>query len=410
MGFIFGGNTGAPTVEALRKRREIANLLAQQATSGTPGNMGEGINAIGSALISRYMDSKLGPQEDAAGQAAMQQLMQIKGGLGPEGISQGDFEGLSGVAGNPYAAPGVEGMAKALMRRQITPEAGGFTGAGMQGGTGSNMLAGGAGNDRFQGTMGGPMGWADPGEEPLVTPEIEELQRQFEASPTDMNGMLLEKALRGQQGLPQADPRDIMGMMSGSGKQLASAGPMAAGPQVAQADTGTQSDARGMKLTEGQSKDLGFWNRMDAVTSKIDERSSALTDRGDQIKGAVPMFGNSLVSEDYQRGKRDADEWITALLRKDTGATVTPQEWSLYGPIYIPQPGDSAGTLADKAEARKRAAEGMKAGLGTAEVLANELLAARQAKAPPAAAGGDDWRSKDPSTWTDEQLKEYNGD
>jgi hypothetical protein len=292
------------------------------------------------------------------------------------------------------------------MRRQVTPDAMPQQGQPM---FAPQAQAPQAPMQMADASMGGAFGWTDPAEVP-PNPELDAARQRFEASPTDENGMLLEQLQRQMQGQPPVDPRWIDGnmRMSGSGKMIADAG-TAAGPQYAQADTGTMSDAGGksMKLTEGQSKDLNFWNRMDAVTSKIDERAAALTDRGDQIKGAVPMFGNSLVSEDYQRGKRDADEWITALLRKDTGAAVTEQEWKLYGPIYIPQPGDGPGTLKDKAEARQRAAEGMKKGLGTAEVMANELAIERQKRATAPAAASDDWRSQDPSTWTDEQLQEY---
>jgi hypothetical protein len=196
--------------------------------------------------------------------------------------------------------------------------------------------------------------------------------------------------------------------MSGAGSPV-QRGPTA-GPMVAQADTGTMTDAsvRGeTKLTEQQSKDLGYWNRMDAVTPDIDTHTSDLTSLGEKMKDGVPLVGNMMVSEGYQVGRRAANEWITSLLRKDTGATVTTQEWALYGPIYIPQPGDDPPVIEAKKQARARAAEGMKAGLGIAEVLANELQAARKPAAAPASGGSDDWRTKDPSTWTDEQLQEY---
>jgi hypothetical protein len=198
----------------------------------------------------------------------------------------------------------------------------------------------------------------------------------------------------------------LNGPMSGAGGQLARGA--TTGPQVAQADTGTKSDATSMKLNEGQSKNLNFWNRMDATSGDVDKYAADLMDRGQQFKNAVPLVGNSLVSEGYQRGRRAGEEWLISILRPDTGAAVTPEEWDRYAPTFLPQPGDGPGMLADKTAARKRAADGLKKGLGLAEVLADELAASRQKSAPAApSAGGDDWRTKDPSTWTDEQLKEY---
>jgi hypothetical protein len=183
---------------------------------------------------------------------------------------------------------------------------------------------------------------------------------------------------------------------------------------VAQADTGTATDWRENakafdgKLTEAQSKDLGFADRMVAADPKIEEFSGELIKRTEQTKNAIPVIGNSLISEGYQRGRGAGGEWLAAALRKDTGAAVTDSEWELYGPLYIPQPGDYPGTLADKKERRERTARAIKKGLGLAEVLAEELVAERAAKSTTAQpAATDDWRTQDPSTWTDEQLKEF---
>ena len=77
------------------------------------------------------------------------------------------------------------------------------------------------------------------------------------------------------------------------------------------------------------------------------------------------------------------NEFMTALLRKDTGAAVTDQEFALYGPLYLPQPGDDKQTLALKSEARQRAIDGVRKGLGPAQILAAE-----QRSMAPAARGG----------------------
>jgi hypothetical protein len=216
--------------------------------------------------------------------------------------------------------------------------------------------------------------------------EFNRAMEEFQNAPTDMNGENMDRArkLLEQRGIPapqEANPWIQGGIpngpLSGAGGGRMARADMVAGNRTAQADTGTKTDASGMKLTEQQSKDLGFWNRMNGVAPDIDAFEGALTQMGERMKDGVPLVGNMLVSPEYQQGRRAAGEWIVGLLRKDTGAQVTKEEWGLYGPIYMPQPGDAPETLQAKREARLRAMEGMKAGLGTAEVLANELMAQR---------------------------------
>jgi hypothetical protein len=250
-------------------------------------------------------------------------------------------------------------------------------------------------------------------------------KQQFDAQPTDDNASMMEGAVSdfvdgyaGSGGVDDQRAKELLQLINGgwddsalrtqSGAGGAVQRGAAQGPMVAQADTGSTTDATSnMKLTEGQSKNLNFWNRMDATSGEIDKYAPALMDRGEQVKNAVPMFGNSLVSEDFQRGRRAGEEWLISILRPDTGAAVTPEEWNRYAPTFLPEPGDGPNMIADKTAARQRAALGLKKGLGLAEVMADELAAMRAKAAPAAAAGGDDWRTKDPSTWTDEQLREF---
>lgn len=392
--FIFGGsgNADTPTYEALKRKREIADLLAQQALQ-TPDNLGEGIASIGRALMARMMDSKLTEQEEAERSRADQSLQSIMSALSGGGAMTPELMQQAGeLRDNPYLGTGNDAIVRGLMRRTVQLPEGGTPFVPL---SFSGPVTVSAQNMPTMGADGGAFGWTDPGEVPPDDPyaRAEAAKRQFDAQPTDMNAELLDRAVTDliDSGANDERAREAIGWVDGMlGPQSGGGGPVqrgsTAGTQVAQADTGTMTDAsvRGdVKLTEQQSKDLGYWNRMDAVTADIDKHTSDLTAFGEKMKDGVPLVGNMMVSEGYQVGRRAANEWITALLRKDTGAQVTREEWALYGPIYIPQPGDGKPVLKAKAEARKRAAEGMKAGLGIAEVLANELQLARQQAAPP---------------------------
>jgi hypothetical protein len=97
------------------------------------------------------------------------------------------------------------------------------------------------------------------------------------------------------------------------------------------------------------------------------------------------VIGNALVSEGYQKAAQAGKEFLQAILRKDTGAAITPAETSEYGSVYLPAPGDSEGTLAQKKLSRTRAVEALKAGMTPQAILAQEkaLLQTGQGPAGP---------------------------
>lgn len=157
----------------------------------------------------------------------------------------------------------------------------------------------------------------------------------------------------------------------------------------------SEGPATNMKLTEQQSKDLVYWKRASGASPEIDKHEGALTSLGDNVAGNVPLVGNYMVSEGYQLGRQAAAEWLAAILRKDTGAAITNQEFDLYGPMFLPMPGDSPATLEQKRTARKRAEDAIKSGLGTAEVLAEAQKDSPQAEV---ATGGVP-EGVDPAVW-----------
>lgn len=120
------------------------------------------------------------------------------------------------------------------------------------------------------------------------------------------------------------------------------------------------------RLTEQQSKDLVYANRaVAAIRNLTPELDRALTDFWQSRADSLPFgAGNYLKSDEFQAAEQAAREFLTAILRKDTGAAITNQEFAIYGPMYLPQPGDSAATLQAKRIARERAVEAIKLGLG----------------------------------------------
>jgi hypothetical protein len=126
------------------------------------------------------------------------------------------------------------------------------------------------------------------------------------------------------------------------------------------------------KLTEGQSKDVGYLTRGIAANDTLGSYEKALTGTQDAVAAALPGVGNMVVSKEYQMGDQAGREFLAAILRKDTGAAVTQQEFDLYGKMYLPRPGDGPDVLEQKRIARARALEGIDRGLGQARNLVPE--------------------------------------
>lgn len=134
--------------------------------------------------------------------------------------------------------------------------------------------------------------------------------------------------------------------------------------------TGT---AKPVKFTEAQSKDITYATRAEGALSKLDPVANALTSRSDIIADKAPLgLGREVQSADYQVARVAGDEFLQAILRKDTGAAITTQEREEYGRVYLPQPGDDAATLSYRAEARQRALAALKAGMNVDQMMAQE--------------------------------------
>jgi hypothetical protein len=109
-----------------------------------------------------------------------------------------------------------------------------------------------------------------------------------------------------------------------------------------------------MELAEKNIKDIedegtGFWNRV--------------AEGSGYVPGSAPV-GRFLQTEKYQKYRQARDNFITALLRDESGAAIGTDEFNRYEKELFPQPGDSKGVIDQKREARRIAIEGMKKAAG----------------------------------------------
>ena len=137
---------------------------------------------------------------------------------------------------------------------------------------------------------------------------------------------------------------------------------------------GASGTAGKMKLTEGQSKDNVFVTRADGALKAFEKgNSGALLSFGESAAGSLPFgVGRYMQGNDYQTAENQGNEFLQAILRKDTGAAITVDEQRLYGDTYLPRPGDGPAVLEAKKLARARAVEAMKSGMDPRQVAMTE--------------------------------------
>jgi hypothetical protein len=122
--------------------------------------------------------------------------------------------------------------------------------------------------------------------------------------------------------------------------------------------------------TADQANAAGFVDRMKNAEQTFSERgvSQALVGGGgamNRIAGMLPG-GNMLQSDEFQVANRAKEDFISAVLRKESGAAISEGEFAREDRKYFPQPGDGAKVLADKAKARQIAIQSMERTAGPA--------------------------------------------
>lgn len=131
--------------------------------------------------------------------------------------------------------------------------------------------------------------------------------------------------------------------------------------------TKSAADAAAGKKTEVQANSEQFANRMETAEknlSGLENEAAGVSGATQQILGQTPVIGSAFQSQNYQKFAQAKSQFITALLRKESGAAIAPEEFNRYDREFFPQPGDGREVIAQKSQARQVAIDAMKKGAG----------------------------------------------
>jgi hypothetical protein len=198
-------------------------------------------------------------------------------------------------------------------------------------------------------------------------------KRTLQAFPVSIGGAAPVAAPMAQTGMPGARVQAIPGMTSVLDQQAPAAAPMARTPLR----------GKGTALTESQGNATAFGMRMKEANAILEPLEKAGKTNTGLIKGAVsgtvglvPFIGDKLedasgsifnalpqvlggLSPEQQQVAQARINFITALLRKESGAAIGASEFATAEKNYFPKPGDDAATIAQKQQARKTAIKAM---------------------------------------------------
>ena len=164
--------------------------------------------------------------------------------------------------------------------------------------------------------------------------------------------------------------------------------------------------AGGKKLAEWESKGLNLQARME------DAEASLLKDYKPgfwvSMASAAPGVGGTgvLTSDEFNSYRQAARQWISGVLRLDSGAAVPDSEFAIYFQTYFPQAGESDAVAAQKKAAREQV---MKTGRSVLGEIATRLPPRPEYQNPLAQSGESETRTiggktyvKTPDGWMEQ--------
>lgn len=142
-------------------------------------------------------------------------------------------------------------------------------------------------------------------------------------------------------------------------------GNISAPPIAGVQDTPNNPFAQG-KMTDEQSKAGLYSSRMFNAEKILRDPATveAATSLKQQGLNRIPIAGNYMVSEAFQKYDQAQRDFINAVLRRESGAVISDSEFDNARKQYFPQPGDTPERIAQKQANRAEAIRGIAAGAG----------------------------------------------
>lgn len=128
-----------------------------------------------------------------------------------------------------------------------------------------------------------------------------------------------------------------------------------------------KAGATNIDLNANQGAAAAYADRMVSADAVLSDPmlTEAMTSLVEQGKAGVPIAGNFLVSKEFQMAEQAQRDFVNAVLRRESGAVISPSEFENAKKQYFPQPGDTPEVIVQKARNRKTAIAGVSRAAGS---------------------------------------------
>lgn len=126
------------------------------------------------------------------------------------------------------------------------------------------------------------------------------------------------------------------------------------------------------KLNEAEGRNSGFYGRGVKSHEILKQLEGEGTSLYNNTVGKLPVVGNYAVTEKaqmYDQAKRD---FVNAVLRRESGAVISPEEFRNAEQQYFPQPGDGPEVIAQKRVNRETTIRGLEISSGQGAAMATQ--------------------------------------
>lgn len=118
------------------------------------------------------------------------------------------------------------------------------------------------------------------------------------------------------------------------------------------------ANSKDKPLTEAQGNALGFGVRAreaDVILNELEAGGANVAGGLQRVASSVPGVGNYMTPEALQKYDQAKRNFVSAVLRKESGAAISAAEFANEDKKYFPQPGDKPEVIQQKRDARKTA-------------------------------------------------------
>lgn len=122
-----------------------------------------------------------------------------------------------------------------------------------------------------------------------------------------------------------------------------------------------KAGATNIDFNANQGTAAAYADRMTSANQILNDPKiiAAQVDVTEAGKSALPGVGNFLTSNERKMAEQAQRDFINAILRRESGAVISPSEFENAAQQYFPQPGDTPDVIAQKARNREQAIQGV---------------------------------------------------